>query len=81
MSNPDDAPFRVFTLTDENRPAFADLALGAYVGQQCVECGHSYESVADIRERDPKRGHGEGFVLVDAACWDSHAAKHAEAAR
>ncbi len=30
-----------------------DLALLMYVGHTCTECGHKFESLEDLKERDP----------------------------
>ncbi len=48
------------------------LALSAYIGERCTVCGHEFNSVEDIKERDPRcSGKDEhGILLACRRCFD-----------
>lgn len=39
-------------ITDENRQDLLYMAIAAYTGEKCRYCGHVYETVKDIYDRD-----------------------------
>jgi hypothetical protein len=61
-----------FPITPENKEALLDLVLETYVGLACIVCGHVYNSVADLKERNPKWAaeKGEERKLACPPCYD-----------
>ena len=51
--------------------AAVDLALVAYVGFKCTECGHEFDSVRDLKERNPKCSgkDKDGIKLACGECF------------
>ncbi len=36
-----------------NHESAVNITLSMYVGEKCTECGHKFESLEDLKEKDP----------------------------
>lgn len=55
---------------EELRQALKTLALGTYVGERCVYCGHTYASVGEFETREVVRANEPGFKLACKVCYN-----------
>jgi hypothetical protein len=64
----------VFDLEDADQRAVAfGAAMAMYCGEPCVECGHIFESIADLRKREVVfAGYHDAGRLACQACWPKH---------
>lgn len=64
---------KLVKITDENRPALYAHALSKYVGKKCKYCGHVYQSVDEIIEKDIVRAGKSEYACH--SCWDDAQSK------
>ena len=62
---------KLIKVTDENRTGLYEHALQKYIGEKCKYCGHVYQSVKEIIERDIVRAGRREYAC--RACWDKAA--------
>ena len=56
-------------ITDENRQELLHMAIAAYTGEKCRYCGHVYETVKDIYDREVV--FAGLYMLACKACFDT----------
>lgn len=56
-------------ITDENRQDLLHMAIAAYTGEKCRYCGHVYETVKDIYDRNVV--FAGPSMLACKACFDA----------
>jgi hypothetical protein len=59
---------KLVKVTDENRQGLYEHALSKYIGEKCKFCGHVYQSVKEIIDRDLVRAGEREYACH--TCWD-----------
>lgn len=59
----------LITMSPDNA---VDMALSMYIGYTCTVCGHKFNSVEDIKNRDPKCS-GKDETGIKLACKECFA--------
>lgn len=59
---------KLVRINDDNRQGLYEYALSNYIGESCKYCGHVYESVKDITDRDIVRAGNRDYACHK--CWD-----------
>jgi len=55
-------------INNENRVALFRLSIAMrYVGETCAVCGHTYNSVDDLLEKNPYQGWGSDIICNDCS--------------